>query len=304
MCETPQKIPPTPSLDWKSIRKMQGGGTHFMILDDSGKLHASGCNTKGQLGIGTTESKTILCDVIDSNVFVDVACGWDSSAAIDAHGMVFVWGSNAFSQLGYNSKTSPYFVKPAKLELPLGEQVIKVAFGLRYMCVLCVNQTIYITGRWKDVNNFDIIQHNNTNFYRLKFTQKLIIADISSGSNHIICLTGHSVHAFGDNKYGQCTLKSLAANEKIKKIQSGWTHNGLQTDSGKIWLWGRNTYGQLADENIDISEKTLLLNGAANNIDSFYLGSEHGLAVTVEGQVFTWGWNEHSNCGNGNVENV
>lgn len=99
-------------------------------------------------------------------------------------------------------------------------------------------------------------------------------------------------------------MKSLAANEKIKKIQSGWTHNGLQTDSGKIWLWGRNTYGQLADENIDISEKTLLLNGTANNIDSFSLGSEHGLAVTVEGQVFTWGWNEHSNCGNGNVENV
>lgn len=306
MCETPQKLSTIPStLELKSIRKMQGGGTHFTILDDNGKLHASGCNTKGQLGIGSKESKTPITAVINSNVFIDVACGWDSSAAIDANGVAYVWGSNAFNQLGFNSKTSAYFLEPVVLELPHKEKVQKIAFGLRYMCVLCDNQTVYITGRWKDSTNFDIIEYNDTGFYKLKPTPDMNILDISSGSAHIICSSDRFIYAFGDNKYCQGTSKSLSEeNKSIRRIQCGWTHNGLQTDDGMVFLWGRNSYGQLAKTNIDRSDELQALTGINAGIDTFHLGSEHGLAISVEGDVFTWGWNEHSNCGNGNVNNV
>lgn len=26
--------------------------------------------------------------------------------------------------------------------------------------------------------------------------------------------------------------------------------------------------------------------------------------IPDDGQIYTWGWNEHGNCGNGNVKNV
>lgn len=306
MCESPQKVSSIPSsLQWKSIRKMEGGGTHFMILDGNGQIHATGCNTKGQLGIGSKESKATLTTVHDANVFIDVACGWDSSAAIDGNGVAYVWGSNAFSQLGFNSKTSTYFLQPVQLTLPHNEKVEKIAFGLRYMCILCDNQTVYIAGRWKDTTNFDTIQHNDTNFYQLKSTSDMNILDMSSGAAHIICLSNRTVFAYGDNKYCQGTPTTHGNEHKhIRRIQCGWTHNGLQTVDGMIFLWGRNSYGQLAQINIDQSAELQPLAGINGNIETFHLGSEHGLAVTVVGDVYTWGWNEHSNCGNGNVANV
>lgn len=305
MCETPQRVPPpTQRLNWSSIQKMHGGGTHLFILDDAGTLHASGCNNKGQLGIGSKESKATITTVSAANVFADVACGWDSTAAIDVHGLAFVWGSNAFGQLGYNSRSSPCFIQPTPLQLPANEKATKIAFGLRHMCVLCAGGTVYIAGKWKDSQNFDAIAHNETVFYRLKMEPTIEIARISSGSAHVLCATERSVHGFGDNKFGQCAPVAVSPNERVKHIRSGWTHNGLQTDAGKVFLWGRNTYGQLANGGADKSQEMVPLTGIGDGLVDFHLGAEHGLAVTVNGHVYTWGWNEHANCGNGNVDNV
>jgi len=35
-----------------------------------------------------------------------------------------------------------------------------------------------------------------------------------------------------------------------------------------------------------------------------HMGAEHGLLRTTAGEVYTWGWNEHGNCGNNSTENV
>lgn len=42
----------------------------------------------------------------------------------------------------------------------------------------------------------------------------------------------------------------------------------------------------------------------SENMTQIRLGAEHGLAVSESGKVFTWGWNEHGNCGNGSTDNV
>lgn len=71
-------------------------------------------------------------------------------------------------------------------------------------------------------------------------------------------------------------------------------------------LWGRNTYGQLGRHtglNIDFVRHPIRL-VVFEKFKDFYLGAEHGLAITNLGQIVTFGWNEHGNCGNGDVENV
>lgn len=302
MCMTPQIV--NSSIDLKSIRKIQGGGTHSMILDDKGKLHVCGCNNKGQLGIHSKENKySIISAPKTENVYIDIACGWDSTAAVDENKNLFVWGSNAFGQIGFNAKTFPYFTSPVALTLPLNEKIKKIAFGLRYMCILCDDQTIYIVGRWKFPQNHNVINHNDTNFYRIQKNHELKIKDIGSGTNHIICASSRSVIGFGDNKFSQSDpIKNL--DENIKYIRSGWSHNGLLTENGNVYLWGRNSYGQLASTAIDRSEELILLSGIDDKITEFFLGSEHGIAITNIGCIYTWGWNEHANCGNDNTSNV
>lgn len=302
MCMTPHIV--NSPIDLKFIRKMQGGGTHFMILDNKGKLHVCGCNNKGQLGIDSKENKSSIFAAPKTEiVYIDIACGWDSSAAIDENKNLFVWGSNAFSQIGFNAKTHPYFTSPVVLTLPHNEKVKKITFGLRYMCILCDDQTVYIVGRWKFPQNSEIIKHNDTDFHRIQINPELKIEDIASGANHIICSSSHSVTGIGDNKF--CQSVSLTnLNERIKYIRSGWSHNGLQTENGNVYLWGRNSYGQLASTTVEKSKELVLLTGIEGEITEFFLGSEHGIAITNNGRIYTWGWNEHANCGNGDTSNV
>lgn len=41
-----------------------------------------------------------------------------------------------------------------------------------------------------------------------------------------------------------------------------------------------------------------------DEVVDLHLGAEHGLVVIKSGEVMTWGWNEHGNCGNNSEENL
>lgn len=282
----------------------------MIILNKNGQMYGCGWNGKGQLA---------MCNTIDSfswkplvkidSPIVDIACGWDSSAAIDQNGNLYVWGSNTFDQLGFSARfIDTLFTIPMILNLPLNERAKKVCFGLRYMCILCESQNIYIVGRWRYADNCKVIMHNDTHFYQILTPPNLTINHISSGANHIVCActdsTGSSVIiGFGDNKFSQCTEQRLS-DANIQCLRSGWSHNGILTGNGSVLLWGRNTYGQLASSDGDQSDKLVELKGIDSRVRQFHLGSEHGLVVTEANDVFTWGWNEHGNCGNANETNM
>lgn len=312
MCSTPQLVQLHDSIALEGVQKIEGGGGHLLILDKSGRLFACGWNTKGQLGLCNTEDSHVIKPLpkTDSPI-VDIACGWDSSAAIDEKGNLYVWGSNAFDQLGFSANfIDSLFTFPMLLNLPLNEKAKKVCFGLRYMCILCESQNIYIVGRWRFIDNCKTIMHNDTSFHQIVTPPNLVIKDIASGSSHIVCeCTGDGssssglIIGFGDNKFSQCIEQKLNGID-VCCLRSGWSHNGLMTNNGIVHLWGRNTYGQLANSKGDKSDELVELQGIHGKSKQFHLGSEHGLIVTEDGNVFTWGWNEHGNCGNGNETNL
>ena len=73
------------------------------IFSDDGDVHVCGWNKNGQLGLD-------LQDVVNVTTFHPitslpckinkVSCGWNHTMALGENGAVFVWGSNAFGQLG------------------------------------------------------------------------------------------------------------------------------------------------------------------------------------------------------------
>lgn len=303
MCATPTKVSSNTSVQLKEIVKIRCGGGHVLILDKNNRLHACGWNNKGQLGLDSITDSYLITALPGLNGrIIDMACGWDSSAAIDENGQLYVWGSNTFEQLGFSAKKTD-LKKSVTLNLPNNEKVQKVSFGLRFMCILCECGTVYVTGRWKNTEQFDTVCQNDTNFYRL-LPNHSEITQISTGSNHFVCINDYnSVIGFGDNKFNQCQKQSLET-ERVKSLRSGWTHNGILTENGSAYLWGRNSYGQLGCSEIEASSCLSKLEGIEGKITNFHLGSEHGMIVNENGTVYTWGWNEHGNCGNGNETNV
>lgn len=288
------------------ITAVSPGGGHSIIMNSLGQLFVTGQNNKGQLGICNNKEVVLMYQWLETNlVFKKISCGWDSSAAITRDDKLFVWGSNSHQQLGFSKEKYKFITTPTVLMLPNNEVPIKVSFGLRFMAVLSKSNRIYIIGSCRhfmnsietfrgkidSINGADIIELN----------PKSIIIQISCGQNHIIFLDeNNEINGIGDNKFKQST--HINSKNNIIKICSGWTHNGFLTESKHLFLYGRNIYGQLG-------------NGVESNycetpqrcpiypVDDFELGAEHGIILS-NNEIYTFGWNEHANCGYESSENM
>lgn len=138
MCSRPVRLPAADlpaNLHVPDIRQICGGGAHLLLLVDEGlaatttstkstKIFACGWNNRGQLGVRTATMSSSRLTAIDAHHFgVDgdsdrcnhvcaVRAGWDCSAAITANGDVYLWGSNAFEQLGVTKEQLQHTVTP------------------------------------------------------------------------------------------------------------------------------------------------------------------------------------------------
>ena len=93
-------------------------------------------------------------------------------------------------------------------------------------------------------------------------------------------------------------------------------------DSGVVWCWGRNNFGQCGvpasdDAHLAASVRPAIIvtprpvpqfPGGGGGGDTFSngvcrvaAGAEHSLALTRAGQLWSWGWNEHGNLGQGDT---
>lgn len=89
------------------ISTIAAGGTHFLAVDKNGALWSWGGNSSGQLGDGTTTTRTTPVRVLRSATpgdyftgVVAVAGGVENSYAILADGTLWSWGSDSFGALG------------------------------------------------------------------------------------------------------------------------------------------------------------------------------------------------------------
>uniref|UniRef100_U5EG74 Putative alpha-tubulin suppressor n=1 Tax=Corethrella appendiculata TaxID=1370023 RepID=U5EG74_9DIPT len=306
MCETPLKVTKLP-FKLNEIKAIEGGGGHTIILNKDGSTFSCGWNNKGQLGLGHQNDVSEFVE-IEHYKFKDIKCGWDVSAGITEDDELFIWGSNTSFQMG--NKNEKLSTVPIKLELPNSEVPAQISFGLRHTCVLTKTNAIFVFGKSKccdKISHFcESITHNDLLY--LKYVPKIKIKDICCGENHFLLLgVDNTIHAFGDDKFKQCSpeIDKNPKRHEIISIKSGWTHCGYLTSDGKISMWGRNNYGQLAKppESISCTVPNPISVNIDEKVNQFYLGSQHGLVVTTKG-IYTWGWNEHGNCGNGDTKNL
>lgn len=339
MCTVPQRLDFTDKHFAESnvsVASVVGGGGHVFILDERGRLFGCGWNHQGQLGIDTAGKDSSTFRLISTKCLarqtIDrIACGWDVSAAVCTDGSLFVWGSNARHQLGMSKSELSFSSTPIQLRLPHDEKVKIIAFNLQTTCVWTTNDTIYLFGNLKQYESslpFDdrltskLVRHNDIDYLKLDLNR---IDGISVGQNHVLAYRKEcgSIFGIGNNKHLQS--EAVAMETKIDYLCSGWTHNAALTAAGNVWLWGRNNYGQCGKikwaglkptHGIFTQFRLLGVDPAlgnvstpkklnfSENIKQIRLGAEHGIVLSESGKVFTWGWNEHGNCGNGSTENL
>jgi len=256
------------------------GGAHSAIIKNE-RIYAWGRNNKGQAGIGaiTTisddpETATAVhpttptlisvpsdaSDLIDSEEthFVSLALNQNASSALDVNGQVWSWGDGDDGQLG----------------LGIADDDL-------------VDETNY-TSPQKIENLSDIVS-------------------ISRGYDHMLLLKSDgTVLAFGDNSNGQLgdgsnldqdTPVEVAGLTNIVQISAAVSSYAIDTE-GRLWAWGKNNYGQLAngvsDSDVHSTPTEINIGEPVINVAS---GKGHTLALTSSGQVYAWGLNASSQVG-------
>lgn len=85
------------------IIQMAAGHSHYLLLDDNGKVWSGGSSEHDQLGYISPNTSVDMPRLIDIDAkCVKVAAGDHHSVVLDAHGRLWVFGSNSHEQLGYD----------------------------------------------------------------------------------------------------------------------------------------------------------------------------------------------------------
>jgi hypothetical protein len=135
--------------------------------------------------------------------------------------------------------------------------------------------------------------------------------DIASGRAHSCAVldTG-AVECWGNNDHGQ--LGSSGANISNRPlpvagirdawtVTAGWGHTCVLTKSGGVMCWGYNKNGELGNGATADSAVPVAVTGLASGVLAIDAGDDHTCAVTDDGIVYCWGFNQYGQLGDGST---
>uniref|UniRef100_A0AAQ5Y0Q0 BTB domain-containing protein n=1 Tax=Amphiprion ocellaris TaxID=80972 RepID=A0AAQ5Y0Q0_AMPOC len=121
------------------------------------------------------------------------------------------------------------------------------------------------------------------------------------GLNCSSCLgTGDSLSTIVPKK-----LDFLQGKKVVSLSYGSGPHVLLATDDGQLFAWGHNGYSQLGNGMTNQGLSPLLITSNLQNkkVKEVACGSHHSMALTHDGEVFAWGYNNCGQIGSGSTAN-
>ncbi len=225
-----------------------------------------GKNFDGQLGSGTTNNANIPGPVLASGALAGktvtaIAGGFSHSVALTSDGKLFAWGRNAAGELG--NGTTIGSLEPVAVDMDgvlAGKTVTALACGGFHTLVLTSDGRVFA---WGDAVLGDGGPPNSPR----------PVAVIMNGA-----LSGKTVTA----------------------IAASYNRSLALTSDGKIFGWGAPPIGDGTGHS-RYEPAPVVMDGAltGKTVVAIAGANVHSVALTADGQVFTWGSNDFGQLGNG-----
>ena len=266
------KAPELTLTDMISPAKLKGldGGSEFILaLDTQSTVWAWGRNEYQALGQGILGAHSALptpvdmtaLHVLDDAHVVSVSAGHFHGVALDSKGRVWAWGDNGYGQLGL--PLVPADKKPSLID-PLvfgGKKILSVQADSYSTMALDELGQLWVWGR-----------------------------------------TGFT-HLDGSSSSSLPKRINLASVGIGKVIDFGFSesHILVLAESGQLWAWGDNYYGQIGNgtsgstTNIPVIVDLSSLAGVG--VRALSVGNYFNLLLDMNGKVWSWGRNNYGQLG-------
>ena len=133
---------------------------------------------------------------------------------------------------------------------------------------------------------------------------------ISGGDQSLFVDSSGYARAWGRNNEGQLGDGTAIDRAQMRRISGisqalataalGETHCLAATDTGQVYSWGNNYFGQLGD-GTTTSRYTPSVIGGLANVTQVAAGDHHSLALRNDGTVWAWGGNQLGQLGDGST---
>ena len=325
-------------MEGKTIVQISAKVWYALALASDGTVYSWGFNSWGQLGNGTSGTANNASAPVavktagtpmEGKTIVQVAAGATHSLALATDGTIYAWGKNEYGQLGNDSTTNspvPVAVKTAGTPMD-GKTIIQIHAGYEHSLALAFDGTVYAWGR---NNSGQLGKNDATDTHIPAAVQTLgtpmagkVIVQLAAGNSQSMALASDgTVYTWGWNQYGQLgngtttnsripvavvTTGTPLAGKTISQIAAGNAHALAMTDDGAIYSWGWNQYGQLGNNSTINSSLPVIVKTTGTPLAGKMItqiasgGSPNSLVLANDGTMYTWGWGQHGQLGNGTI---
>jgi len=306
----------------KPFSMVASGGLHSVAVTTSGQVYTWGNNDENALGRKSDEWLPDISDGLDGKVAVQVSAGDCHTCAVTQDGVLYAWGTfrNLNGPLGFSPNVDTQPVPTPVAGLPANTKIVSVASGANHVVALTEDGHVY---QWGDVR---VQQRVGPRFLKQQLVPKPILFGGRAGrvvaifaaqySSWAVAATGE-IYAWGLNNFGQCGFgvlhnedtfrlparaPLLEALGPIAKITGGIHHTMVLTQAGKVYTFGKGTYGRLghgdqSDKLLPTLVQDLVL--ADDPIVDIGAGTDHSLAVSSKGHLYGFGFNSLAQLGTG-----
>ena len=283
---------------WSAIATSGGdgsssGGSTAAVIRSDGMLFTFGAGADGMAGNDTVNARKSMLTQVGYSSWISVAAGPRHFLAIRKDGALFSWGANITGALGQNTninRSSPVQVGTSSWSMvAAGGRGDSTFYSLAIDTIGRLFGWGYNNASGSTQYRSSPVQIGTSSFTIVSAGLSHALAISTAGVLHVWGNVGNGGAGNGSATLNTTTPLALTSHGRSYiACSAGSDHSLAISTDNKLWVWGRNDYGQLGLNDISNKSSPVQL-GSSNWSVVNAMGNLASQAITVDGTLFTWG---------------